>query len=68
MTQNRLAGTIMSLKINNRATPRQVEFLKELGYDGKWDISVTEAAQIIDELVDQQDPGYGPDDDVYYGN
>ena len=44
----------MSLKINNRATPRQIKMLKDMGYMGKWDLSTDEAAAIITELFDQR--------------
>lgn len=40
----------MSLKINDRATPKQIHMLKDLDYVGKWDLSTDEAAQLITEL------------------
>lgn len=40
----------MSLKINDRATAKQIQTLKNLGYIGKWDLSSDEAAKIITEL------------------
>lgn len=51
----KLAGSNgMSLKINNRATPKQIEILKQLDYCGKWDISTDEAAEIISELWEER--------------
>lgn len=44
----------MSLKINNRATAKQIAMLKELDYYGKWDLSVDEAADLLTELFEQR--------------
>jgi hypothetical protein len=44
----------MSLKINNRATPKQIQMLKDMDYDGKWDLSTDEAAEIITALFEQR--------------
>lgn len=55
----------MSLKINNRATPKQIAVLKSMDYYGRWDLSVDEAAKLITELfeerrlsLDNEDPDY----------
>jgi hypothetical protein len=44
----------MGLKINNRATPKQIQMLKDMDYDGKWDLSTDEAAEIITALFEQR--------------
>lgn len=56
----------MSLKINDRATPKQIQTLKDLEYVGKWDLSTDEAAEIITELfnerrqqLDEEEPIWG---------
>lgn len=48
-----LIGT-MSLKISNRATPKQIQILKDLEYYGKWDLSTDEAGEIITALWEEQ--------------
>lgn len=44
----------MSLIIGNRATKKQIELLKKLEYYGSLNLSVEEAAKIIDELFEEQ--------------
>ncbi len=44
----------MSLIINNNATPKQIQALKDLDYCGKWDITKDEAAQILTELWEER--------------
>jgi len=44
----------MSLKISNRATPKQIQILKDLDYLGKWDLSSDEAQAIITELWEEK--------------
>lgn len=44
----------MSLKINNRATPKQIQMLKDMDYIDKWDLSTDEAAAIITELFEER--------------
>lgn len=44
----------MSLKIDDRATPKQIQTLKDLDYIGKWDLSSDEATKIIGELFEER--------------
>ena len=45
----------MSLRISNKATPKQIQMLKDLEYSGsKWDLTTDEAAQLITELYEQR--------------
>lgn len=44
----------MSLKISNRATPKQIQMLKDMEYTGKWDLSTDEAAEIISALFEER--------------
>lgn len=44
----------MSLKISNKATPKQIQALKDLDYVGKWDLTVDEAAQLLTELWEER--------------
>lgn len=44
----------MGLKISNKATPKQIETLKNLDYIGKWDLTTDEAAEVITELFEQR--------------
>lgn len=44
----------MSLKIDDRATPKQIQMLKDLEYYGKFDLSRDEATEIIASLFDQR--------------
>lgn len=44
----------MGLKIDNRATPKQIQTLKDLDYVGKWDLSTDEAAELITELFEER--------------
>ncbi len=41
----------MSLKISNKLTAKQRALLVELEYIGKFDLTVEEAAKLIDELI-----------------
>lgn len=44
----------MSLKLTNRLTTPQRELLVRLDYLGKWDLTVEEAAALIQELIEQR--------------
>lgn len=44
----------MSLIVSNRVTEKQIAMLKKLEYYGDLNLSVDEAAQLIDELFQQQ--------------
>lgn len=44
----------MSLIISNRATQKQLEALKKLGYTGTTNLSISEAADLIDQLIEEQ--------------
>jgi hypothetical protein len=44
----------MSLKLTNRCTDKQKEMLKKLGYLGSYDITVSEAAECIDGLLEEK--------------
>lgn len=44
----------MSLIVSNRATEKQIAMLKKLEYYGNFNLSIEEAAQLIDELFEQQ--------------
>lgn len=57
----------MSLKITNRLTQKQRELLVKLEYVGKWDITVEEAAKLIDELVVERKLSYGEIRDINNG-
>lgn len=60
----------MSLKISNKLTAKQRAILLKLDYVGKWDITVDEAAKIIDELFNERDYNYGEIQGIagdYYG-
>lgn len=43
----------MSLVVSNRATDKQLEALKGMGYLGTLDLTVTEAAKLLDELFEE---------------
>ncbi len=49
----------MSLKITNKATPRQLEILRSLGHDGPWDLTLEDAACYIDQLFTSKRMTYG---------
>jgi DNA-nicking Smr family endonuclease len=58
----------MSLKITNKLTQKQREFLLSLDYVGTWNLTTEEAAKVIDELlVDKMENGltYGEIQDGY---
>jgi hypothetical protein len=69
---------MMSLKITNKLTAKQRELLLKLEYDGTWDLTVEQAAEVIDELLlEQMENGktygdvqdyYDLDDDIKYGD
>ncbi len=44
----------MSLIVSNRATEKQIAMLKKLEYYGDFNLSVDEAAELIDEYFEQQ--------------
>lgn len=44
----------MSLIVSNRATDKQIEMLKKLEYHGDLNLSVEEAAELIDEYIEYQ--------------
>jgi hypothetical protein len=44
----------MSLHLSNRMTDKQRAILVKLEYVGKWDLTVDEAAQIINELFEEE--------------
>lgn len=44
----------MSLIVSDRATPKQIELLKSLEYYGDLNLSMTEAAELIDEYIEQK--------------
>jgi hypothetical protein len=61
----------VSLRINNLATPKQIQALKDLDYCGKWNITTDEAATILTELWEERrmalrNEDY--DDDIKYGD
>lgn len=70
----------MSLKISNKMTEKQRQILLKLEYVGKWDLTVEEAATVIDELFIERKYTYGeiqgtagdyydfPDQHNYYTN
>jgi hypothetical protein len=52
---NKLAGEIcMSLILSNRATDKQLDWLRELGYCGTMQLSYDAAARLIDECIEQE--------------
>lgn len=58
----------MSLKVSNRATPKQEILLRDLGYDGsKWPLTMEEAAECIDGLLDQKKQDARHEQDNYGG-
>lgn len=44
----------MSLHISNRLTDKQIAILTKLEYIGSYDLTVEQAAAIIDELFEEQ--------------
>jgi hypothetical protein len=44
----------MSLIVNDRATDKQIAMLKKLEYYGDLNLSMTAAAQLIDEYFEEQ--------------
>ena len=44
----------MSLILSNRATKKQRELLHKLEYYGSYDLTVTQAARLIDELFEEK--------------
>jgi hypothetical protein len=44
----------MSLIISNKATAKQIAMLNKLEYYGSLDLTVEQAAKLIDELFEQQ--------------
>jgi hypothetical protein len=44
----------MSLIVSNRATDKQIETLRKLEYYGSFDLTMAQAADLIDELFEQQ--------------
>lgn len=59
----------MSLKISNKATAKQIELLKKLGYTGNGafaaeNLTTEEAGKIIDELVVERNLTYKEIQDV----
>lgn len=55
----------MSLKINNRATSKQIEILKAMDYYGKWDLSTDEAAEIIGGLFEERRLSLNEEDKIW---
>ncbi len=44
----------MSLILSNKATDKQIAALKKLDYFGTFDLTVEQAAQLLDELFEQK--------------
>ena len=47
---------------NSPASPKQLAFLKRLGHPGPWNLTTTEASDLIDCYLDSKNAGLDPPD------